>query len=708
MPLDRGKPDRQFQRKLPYPGAEGRRVKPFPTENSAPRVNGSLAKPTKPSIQPPLQTAPVKHSTTLAAPPRRTAEPTPTPRSLRRFIRRLFRSLRRLLAGLKNWLVWLFTRWQFLIFAGFLTCVSSALLAIAFIFQLPALPNCPAVFWPLASASMRFECARIAASKQTAKDLLEAIALVDGLPAGHAMRPEADRMIELWSQEVLKLAEELFHKGELDEAIAAAQKIPTKVTAYRLVQERVQRWRTIWAKAEGIYKKAEAALRKRDWRDAFQLAVGLLDIDNKYWQTTRYDDLNNRINTSRVDGNKLFKAEWLADEGTVSSLLQAIKLAREIRPDSYIYDLAQVKIQFFGRKLLDLAQKSLDRRNLQEALSIINQIPPQAKVESEKRDLTVLANAYSLSWQDSVVGLEAAIAQAQRVLPGRPLYAQAQKLILRWQYEIEGVAQIERARLLAQNGTVEGFLNAIAAASQVSSANPRWNEAQREIQKWTAATQTIADRPILDQAEQFASSGDIDSLQAAISQADQIAPGRALYNEAQSRVREWTRQIQQTQDQPYLDQARAFAFAGNLKSAISVAEQIRPGRSLYNEAQADIAKWRSQIREQVEQAQAQVAQAQAQQSLQEARQLASVGNPNSLVSAIRLASQIPSSGSVQAEINAAINEWSWQLLQQAKDQAVTLNLAGAIAIAQKIPSRAAAYAEAQANIQTWQHQSVKQ
>lgn len=707
MPLDRGKPDRPLRRKPPYPGDERRRVKPFPTENSASRVNGASAKPMQPINPPPLQTAAVEPSATLTAPPPdRAAPPARPPRSLRRFIRRLFRSLRRLLAGLKNWLVWLFTRWQFLIFAGFLACLSSALVAIAFIFQLPALPNCPAVFWPLASASMRFECARIAASKQTAKDLLEAIALVDGLPAGHAMRPEADRMIELWSQEVLKLAEELFHKGELDEAIASAQKIPSQVTAYRLVEERVKRWRTIWSKAEGIYKKAEAALRKRDWREAFQLAVGLLDIDNKYWQTTRYDDLNNRINTSRVDGNKLFKAEWLADEGTVSSLLQAIKLAQEIRPDSYIYDLAQVKIQFFGRKLLELAQKSLDRRNLQEALSIINQIPPQAKVESEKRDLTVLANAHSLSWQDSVAGLEAAIAQAQRVLPGRPLYAQAQKLILRWQYEIEGVAQIERARLLAQNGTVEGFLNAIAAASQVSSANPRWNEAQREIQKWTAATQTIADRPILDQAEQFASAGDINSLQAAVAQADQIAPGRSLYNEAQSRVREWTRQVQQMQDQPYLDQARAYAFAGNLKAAISMAEQIRPGRSLYNEAQADAAKWRSQIRAQVEQAQAQVAQAQAQQNLQEARQLASVGNPTSLASAIRVASQIQTSGSVQAEINAAINEWSWQLLQQARDQAVALNLAGAIAIAQKIPSRAAAYAEAQANIQTWQQQPV--
>ncbi|EKQ67761.1 hypothetical protein OsccyDRAFT_4051 [Leptolyngbyaceae cyanobacterium JSC-12] len=708
MSLEQGKPDRPLRRQPSYP-EERRRVKPFSPEKASFAMQDAIAKPAKPLNPHPSRTVAAEPPPSFTEPFRdRNSKSIPRPRSQRRFLSRLLRSLRRLITGLRTWLSWLVTRWQFLIAAAFFVCLSSAILAIAFIFQLPALPNCPAVFWPLASASMRFECARIAASKQTAKDLLEAISLVDGLPPDHAMRPEADRLIELWSQEVLKLAEELFHQGNLQEAIAAAQKIPAKVAAYRLVEERVNHWQSIWSKAEGIYKKAEAALRKRDWRGAFELAVGLLDIDNKYWQTTRYDDLNHRINTARVDGNKLFKAEWLADEGTVSALLQAIKLAEEIRPDSYIYDLAQVKIQLFGRNLLDLAQKALDRRNLQEALSIINQIPKQAKVESEKRDLTVLANAQSLSWQDTVEGLEAAIAQAQRILPSQPLYPKAQQFIVRWQYEIEGLAQIERARLLAQAGTVEALLNAIAAASQVSSANPRWNQAQQEIQKWKADTQTITDRPVLDQAEQFASGGDINSLMAAVEQANQIAPGRSLYNEAQGRVREWTRQIQQTQDQPYLDQARAYAFAGNLKTAIGVAEQIRPGRALYNKAQADIAKWRNQIRAQVEQAQAQVAQAQAQQNLQEARQLASVGNPNALANAIRVASQVSTSGAIQTEIDAAVNEWSWQLLQQAKDQALGLNLAGAIAIAQRIPQRAKAYAEAQANIQTWQQQSIKQ
>lgn len=704
MAVNRGKPDPGSQRR------GKRQIQPFPTESRGlhtQRLDAVASQRPSTSSVESVSSIAAERPAPFPEPTRdRSAQSLPKPQRKRGLFVRFCRSLQRLLVACKNGIVRLVSTWQFLIAAAFLACIGASGLAIALIIQLPALPNCPAVFWPLASASMRFECARIAASKQTAKDLLEAIVLVDGLPVDHAMRPEVDRLIELWSQEVLKLAEELYQKGELDQAVAAAQKIPHKVTAYRLVEERVKTWQTTWTKAEAIYHKAEAALRKRDWRGAFEQAVRLLDINNKYWQTTRYDDLNKRINTARLDGNKLFKAEWLADQGDLASFKQAMTLAQEIRPDSYIYALAQVKIQAFGRRMLDLAQKSLDRQQLQEALSIISQIPPQAQVESEKRDMTVLANAQSHIWDDSVAGLEEAIAQAQRIQPGRPFYQKAQSLITRWQYEIEGLAQIERARLLAQGGTIEALQTAIAAASQVRSSNPRWQEAQTEIQKWQNATQTIVDRPVLDQAEQFAAAGDVNSLQTAINQASQVTPGRSLYREAQQKIEQWTRQIQQMQDQPYLDQARAYANAGNIQAAIELAGRIQPGRALYNQAQDSISRWRGQVQAQVDQAQVAQAQTQAQRNLQEARQLANTGTVNALSSAIQIASQISTSGTTQSEINAAINQWSWQLLQLATDQANALNVAGAIATAQKIPPRTSAYAQAQTQIQTWR--SAKQ
>ncbi len=589
--------------------------------------------------------------------------------------------------------------WKTLLIFSFIACGGSAALALAYIFQLPGLPNCPAVFWPLASASMRFECARIAASKQTANDLLEAIVLVDGLPADHAMREEANRLVELWSQEVLKIAEESFQAGKLQEAIDAAQKIPARVTAHKRVEAQIKRWQTIWAEAEKAYQNAEGAMKKRQWRQSFQFAIDLLSVDNRYWQTTKYDELTTRINTARLDGNKLYEAERLADDGGLANLLEAIRLAEKIRPESEIYPLAQEKIKGFGRKMLTLAEETLERKDLQAAIAIADKIPQAAKLEEEVKDFTILANAQSQAWQDTVVNLEAAISQAQRIQPKRPLYKKAQQWITRWQYSITGLAQLERARLLIQSrgGSLEA---AIAAASLISPANPRYQEAQTQIQSWQSEIQISQDRPLLDQAEQLALSADVASLQSAVNQATQITSGRALYKEAQGRIQQWTSQIQQIQDQPYLDQARAYADAGNLRTAIKIADQIRSGRSLYNEAQTAAAPWRKQIQAEADQAQVQSDLAQAQRTLQDARQVASMGLPASLANAIQLASQINRPAAIRSEATAAVNEWSAQLLQLAQQQA-TSNPTAAIAIAQRIPSSSTVYSEAQTQIETW-------
>ncbi|HEY9616303.1 MAG TPA: hypothetical protein V6C64_05665 [Microcoleaceae cyanobacterium] len=591
-----------------------------------------------------------------------------------------------------QWLRRLFNWKMALVAAGLLT-VGSGALAVAYLFQLPGLPNCPAVFWPLASASMRFECARIASSKRTAKDLLEAIQLVDGLPADHPMRQEADRLIELWSQDVLDLAGELFNQGKLDDAIAAARQIPSKVTAYKLVEERIKLWQSIWAKGEDIYRRAETAMRKREWRQAFLQAIRLLSLDCEYWQTTRYDDLTNRINTARKDGERLYEAERLADDGGLENLLQAIKLARQIRSESYVFQEAQRAIGRFGRKMMNLAQATLEQKDLQRALDIVGKLPEEAKLEEEAKDFTILANAHSHVWQGTVAGLEEAIGQAQRIVAGRPYYQRAQQLITRWQFEIEALARLENARLLADQGDVTNLEAAIAKASEVQESNPRWNEAQQEIQKWRSQAETIRDRPILDLADQYAAQGDINSLQLAIAQASQIVKGRALYQEAQDKIRQWDDQIQRIQDQPFLDQARAYALAGNLAAAIAAAEQIRSGRALYSDAQSEIANWRKTL-------QAEAAQVQGQQYLQQAQQVASGATVDALAEAIRIANQVSGYAPSRADADALINDWSWQLLQTAKNQAV-YSPAMAIAIAQRIPSSSTAYSEAQSQIANW-------
>ena len=577
--------------------------------------------------------------------------------------------------------------WQF--WAALIVLISGGVgfTAVALLLKLPAVPNCPATFWPTASASMRLYCAQVAANKQTAQNLLEAIALVDSLPKDHPLRPEIDRHIEEWSLDILKIGDEKFEAGQLSEAIAIARRIPASVSAYKLVEQHIEGWQTIWSKAEALYEKAEQELRQSNWNQAFREAVRLTYVDNKYWATTKYDELVNQIQLGREASAKLDKAYQLSKSGTVADILAAIKQAEQISPSSYAYKEAQDLIAECGNKLLKLAQNRLERRNWKGVLEIANNLPASVKLPEVKSDLIDLGNAMSRAQSGTIPDLEDAIATAQKLGAERPLYDQGQQLINRWQREIEDVGRLERARTFANSGLTDDLKTAIAEAQQIPSGNPRYQEARSQVGRWTRQVETIEDQPYLDRATQIASFGGVASLQEAIQEASRIAPGRILYRQAQNKIGEWTSSIQRIQDQPYLDQARNFANAGNLSAAITAAQQIQSGRALYTEAQSDIRSWQTEIR--------------GQQRLQEAYQTATPGTPDAIATAIRVARQVPTASKVRGDARVAVNRWSNQLLAMANDRS-SYNITEALAIAKLIPSGTEAFEAAQQQIQAWQ------
>ena len=578
------------------------------------------------------------------------------------------------------------TDWRLAAGLGLALTGGLSFLAIGFLFKLPAVPNCPAIFWPLASASLRVHCAQLAANKQTVNDLLEAIKLLNSLPNDHPLHPEASRLIEQWSKEILQLGDEAFNAGKLSEAIDIARKVPRSASAYGEVEGRINRWQSIWSEAEAIYRRVEDALRGQNWRKASSDAARLLSVENNFWQTTKYQELTGKITLTRADISKIVKAKDLADQGGVANLLAAIKLASNVGDQSYVYQEAQNTIAQFGQKMLDLAQDSLTRRDLQGALDIVNKIPPIAKLQREAEDFEVIANAQAKAWSGTVADLEAAIAQIQKVEIGRPLYAKAQTLLGRWQSEKGDIAQIEKARQLAQSGNPKDLQAAIAQASLVPSDNPRSQEAQKLASDLSRQMQTQQDRPLLDQADQFASRGDIASLQTAMDQAGQITSGRALYKEAQNRIKQWNRQLAQLQDEPILSQADSLAESGDLSSAIATAQSVGSNSAVYGDAQSKVQTWQRRQ--------------QAEQGLQQARTAANGGTLDALAEAIRLANGVPDASSLRREATQAIEQWSQQILQAAISQADT-DVAGAIVTAQKIPPRTEAYATAQLQIQAW-------
>jgi hypothetical protein len=579
----------------------------------------------------------------------------------------------------KNWVVW----------AAVLTLIpgSMGFLALSMLFKLPTAPNCPQIFWPLASASVRLHCAQLAASKQTINDLLQAITLVKQLPENHPLRGEINRLLEEWSRDVLRLADESFQAGNLEEAIATARKIPTDVKVSELVEEQIQKWQTIWSKAEGIYQEAEKELRQRHWQSAFMLTARLLRVNNKYWASTKYDQLNNIIVTAREDGDKLYKAENLANNRNLDSLLKAIKLAETIKPDSYLYQKAQELISGFARKMLKLAQAKMKERNADQALEIARQIPSIPELQAEVDDFMVLGEAQRSAFIGTAAGLETAISQAQQIDASRDIYNEAQQLIARWQLEIQDVSRLEKARNLASQGTVNDLTAAISEVQLIPGNNPRAREARQEIGRWRSQVETIEDRPYLDRAEQIAINEDVSSLQTAIAELNQIRSGRALYPEANKKIRLWTAKIERIQDQPYLDQARALADSGNLTTAISEAQKIASsGRALSGEAQSSIDTWQDQIR--------------AKESWQKAKQVAVTGTPEALVQAIQLANRVSSRNTLRLDVNIAIDQWSQQLLQIARSQS-EVDVAKAIDTANLIPRGSSAYIDAQEQIRTW-------
>ena len=557
--------------------------------------------------------------------------------------------------------------------------------------RIPNLPNCRAIFWPLASAATRLQCADAYADQGSVDSLLAAISLVEALPADHPLRSDINDRVELWADEVLHIADQTFNQGELDAAITIAEKIPPTTAAAQQVSDRLRRWRAIWEQAESIFRKAEEHLRASQFRDAFSAAIQLRSVDNEFWANQRYDELTSLISRTREEVNLLANAERIADRGTVDDILEALQQVAAIEPESYVYAEAQTVLKDLSSDLLDLAEAALANQDGPEALRILGKIPPEARLEQEVADFRTLADAYELTWGGTTAGYEAAIVRC--IGSERPLsvYAKAQALRREWQWELEGVAQLNWAQQVARSGTVESLRAAIVEAEEVAPDNPRWDQAQTQIEQWRRAIALIEDQPFIDRAKLAALGGDRASLQGAIAEVGQVPNSSALYGEAQDLMADWRWQIQRLDNQPMLTQAQQLADNGQLSQAVAVASQIPPNQALYDEAQTAIAGWQDQQS--------------GRQSYQQALLVADSGTVGGLAQAIELALAVPDSSSDWTLARQAANQWSWDLLRVAESTAAR-NVDEAIAIASQIPPRTDAYAEAQLRIRDWQGQAA--
>jgi hypothetical protein len=574
---------------------------------------------------------------------------------------------------------------------GILLVLSSTAIgftATSMLLGLPKVGNCNQLFLPLTSASGRLYCAELMAEERTTESLLAAIALVSNLPSDHPLRGQIDNAVEGWATEILKLADEKFQAGKLDEAKTIANQIPSHLQAYQLVAAKIEKWEKIWSEAKATFDLVDQQLRKSNWNQAFREAVKLTYLDNEYWATEKYKEAIDLISVAREESTKLDQAYVLMRQGGLENLLKAVEDAQQIPQSSYAYSEAQKLITTIEDKFTELAEGIIQQENWQELLDLANNIPVNLNIQTEVNLWSQLAKAAIAASSGTMDGLQTALVQAQDIPDTSPLYEQAKSLINLWQKEKDDLTHIAKAEDLAQIGTPASLASAIAEAELVPNYNPRYQQAQRSIGEWRKEIEVIEDQPLLDRAKQLGMTDNPQILQEAIAQASLIRQGRALYPEAQQYIAEWRGNIQRQQDQPILDQADSLANTDNLSGAIETAQQISSGRVLYQEAQNKINNWQREIR--------------GRQLLQEAQLIASQGNIDSLIKAIKLVNDIPSNTSIKGQSLASLNNWAAQVLRFAESQANS-SVNQAIVIAKNVPPSSITYSEARQKIKTWEN-----
>ena len=551
--------------------------------------------------------------------------------------------------------------------------------------------GCESVYWPLASGARRLYCAQIEAKEGDADSLLSAIALVSKLPDDHPLRGEINKNIKIWSEQVLQRGEQQFQAGNLEAAMAIAEEIPTGIAAKAVIKEKVERWNRIWEQGETIQENVEAQLKQAAWNLAFKEAGKLVDLDNEYLANRRYTELAAKIQQAKIEGAVLDEARDAYDRGGVNNFITAMEKAESIDAESYSYQAAQDLITKVGETLMQKAQENLEQRRWNTLLDITKAIPESLELEKQVADFRQIALAGLEARSDDVSGLREAITQAETIGEERPLYDQAQDLIARWEKEIDDVQVLNLAKGYANGGTRADLRAAMAKADEVPQGNPRYQEARQLVNQWNRRVQTIEDRPILNRAVEMARGSNINSYRSAIEVAKQIDSSRALYQQAQTKIASWRNRIQRIEDKPILDRATRMANQGQLERAIATANQISSNRALYREAQGKIRNWRTDLnaRESLREA-SQMAAADTVEAFTRAiknglqarnsstyryqaerlidrwsKEIYAIAlqraSENNLATAISIARQIPSQSSVYQEVRSKIQDWQEEL-----------------------------------------------
>jgi hypothetical protein len=478
--------------------------------------------------------------------------------------------------------------------------------ALVWLFVAPPVPDCERI-GNLASDRERLYCADRAAEAGDTEQIVTALNMVSQWRDDHPLQWQATLSMRRWTDKLMAIARDKMKQGQQDEAIALLRQVPEASPLYGQVQATLANWDSTWNQGRQIYEEAEAALKAQNWDKAAEKAEALSELEDKYWRIEQFNRLMAKIETEKEAWQHLERARSAILWETAEEYQRAIGWARKVEPDSYAREEAQAEISRWSRALIEIAEQRREEGNFDRAIEVADMVPYDTYLNNEATDLITLIRVQERVedttgetanvplFRQMLTYLDATAQLSRQIESDSPLYDEARSRIEQWQAHLQDLSQLKFARVLASVGQPPMLELAIAQAKTVAPDRPRRIRAQTEIAHWRNQIQKIEDRPYLNRAQQLARPDTVEAYEAAIAEARKVELGRALRVEAQTKIANWQNQIEIVEDRPILAEARALAEDGNLGEAIDVAQQIDPGRALYDDAQAEIDGWWADI-----------------------------------------------------------------------------------------------------------------
>jgi hypothetical protein len=509
------------------------------------------------------------------------------------------------------------------------TGITSYLLLIA----VPPTPNCQGIL-PISTDSERLYCAQVGAETKQVPKLRAAVNLVQGWTDRHPLYRESQRLLRVWSEDLMRAGRKQLNEGKIEQAIATIKIVPASSPIYDRAQVTIAKWSSQAQDSAKIDSRFEQSMKNGDWNEAFAILQSVQRMRGTYWNSYKHDKMSAKLAQERDGWDRLQEAkDALEDKDgddyntrakrlelavkaaakhgkdkapvveaplptTPEPIVKAMKLANQIDPTTYVYQEGQTLRSRWSKHLIQLSVGLYKKQNFNEAIAIVQKVPHDVPAYQESQDWVKLNQAHIWAGKRHMLALMDAISQVKKIPKNSSIYTLARTKQSNWQGMLKQQTQFQWAKTIASFQQPATLALAIETAKQVPAQSDVGQTMQSEISTWSRQIETIDNRVILAKARQIVSNGEsLANLKTAVRLAGKITKDRPMGEEITAVVGEWNEKIQTIEDRPILANAIALASKGNLSQAIAVANRIAPGRSLYPNAQAEIRYWDLELRE---------------------------------------------------------------------------------------------------------------